>query len=165
MNKMLDEKDLNYIIEAHRKSGLDKSARRWDKKTPYSIHPIWCAMTLLHETSLPEDLRRDGSQALLYHDILEDTEWPLPSWLSTRVIKLVMDMTFESSQHEMKEIWNKPPEIRLFKLYDKTSNRMDGVWMDKEKREMYTEYSSRLCDDVEKNYGKLNITRIARAII
>ena len=64
-----------------------------------------------------------------------------------------------------KEVLNKSPEIRLLKLYDKTSNLMDGIWMDEEKRERYVEYTSRLCQDVEQNYGELNITRIARAII
>ena len=162
---MLDEKDLNYIIEAHRKSKPNKSTRLWDKKTPYSIHPIWCAMTLLHETSLPEDLRRDGSQALLYHDILEDTEYPLPSWLSTIVQELVIEMTFESSRRERKDIWTKFPEVRLLKLYDKVSNLMDGIWMLPERRKEYEGFISRLCDDVEENYDKLNITRIARTII
>lgn len=162
---MLDEKDLNYIIEAHRKSEPKKATRYWDKKTPYHIHPIWCAVTLLHETSLPEELRQDGSQALLYHDILEDTSSPLPDWLSERVQSLVRDLTFESSQQEMEEVWSKSLEIRLLKLYDKTSNLMDGIWMDKGKKEKYVEYISRLCDDVEKNYGRLNITKIARAVI
>ncbi len=96
---MLNEKDLNYIIEAHKQSlDIKKATRYWDLKTSYSIHPIWCATTLLHETSLPEELRQDGYQALLYHDILEDTFFPLPEWLSERVQGLVKNMTFESSQ-------------------------------------------------------------------
>ena len=163
---MLDERDLNYIIKAHRES-LDpkKTTRYWDEKTPYSMHPIWCAMSLLHETSLPEDLRKDGSQALLYHDILEDTQFPLPPWLSNRVIGFVKDMTFESSEQEWKEIWTRPKEIILLKLYDKTSNLMDGIWMQSGKRKEYGEKVSRLCSYVMREYGELNITRIARAIV
>ena len=129
------------------------------------MHPIWCAMTILHETSLPEELRRDGFQALLYHDVLEDSQLKLPDWLSERIQTLVGDMTFESSQQEMIELWSKPEDVRLLKLYDKTSNFMDGVWMDKEKRKRYAENILKLCDDVEKGYGELNITRIARAIV
>lgn len=162
---MLEERDLIYVIESHRNSEQKKRTRYWDGKTPYHIHPIWCATTLLHETFLPEGLRQDGSQALLYHDILEDTSSPLPGWLSERVKELVRDLTFENSQQEMEQIWAKTPEVRLLKLYDKTSNLMDGVWMDREKRERYAEYTSKLCQDVEQNYGKLNITRIAKAII
>ena len=162
---MLSEKDLLYIIEAHRNSEDKKSTRYWDRKTPYSIHPIWCAMTLLHETSFPEELRRDGSQALLYHDVLEDTVYTLPDWLSERVQGIVRDLTFESSQEEMEKIWAKSPEVRLLKLYDKTSNLMDGIWMGHEKRGRYAEYTLRLCRDVERNYGELNITKIAKAII
>ena len=122
-------------------------------------------MTILHETSLPEELRRDGFQALLYHDVLEDSQLKLPDWLSERIQTLVGDMTFESSQQEMIELWSKPEDVRLLKLYDKTSNFMDGVWMDKEKRKRYAENILKLCDDVEKGYGELNITRIARAIV
>ncbi len=65
----------------------------------------------------------------------------------------------------MELIWAKSPEVRLLKLYDKTSNLMEGIWMNREKRERYAAYSLNLCDDVEKNYGELNITKIARAII
>ena len=163
---MLNEKDLIYIIDSHRNtSDSKKITRYWDGRTPYSIHPIWCAMTLLHETSISEELRRDGSQALLYHDILEDTQFQLPKWLTERVKNLIKDMTFKSSNHEMIEIWNKSQEVRLLKLYDKVSNLLDGIWMDKEKRRGYTEYASRLCKDVEQNYGELNITKIEKIII
>jgi hypothetical protein len=34
--------------------------RFWDSLTPYAIHPIWCAMTLLTETRLPEEIRLPG---------------------------------------------------------------------------------------------------------
>jgi len=44
-------------------------------------------------------------------------------------------MTFEGgSEQEIVEIWDKPTEIRLYKLYDKVSNLLDGAWMKDEKR-------------------------------
>jgi len=159
------EKDIVYIIMAHGQSEGVKSVRRWDHKTPYSIHPIWCATMLLHETSLPEDLRQDGSLALLYHDILEDTPFPLPCWLSERVLGLVNEMTFRSFQDEIEMIWGRSKEARLLKLYDKTSNLLDGAWMEVEKMGKYTNHTSKLCEDVERNYGELNITKVVRAII
>jgi (p)ppGpp synthase/HD superfamily hydrolase len=59
---------------------LRDAVRFHDQKTPYVVHPLWCASSLLMEPVLPEDLRRDGAVALLWHDTLEDTSMPLPPW-------------------------------------------------------------------------------------
>ncbi len=50
---------INFAITAHQDFSRkpSKTVRLWDKDTPYSVHPIWCAMTLLHETDLPEPIR------------------------------------------------------------------------------------------------------------
>jgi hypothetical protein len=45
--------------------------RLWDRQTPYVVHPIWCAMTLLTETNLTEDIRYPSAIALLWHDTLK----------------------------------------------------------------------------------------------
>jgi len=66
---------------------------------------------------------------------------------------------------EMVEVWNREPKIRLFKLYDKISNLLDSSWMTPEIIEIYTSYTKKLLEDVEQNFGQLNITRIARAIL
>lgn len=138
--------------------------RKWDGRTPYGVHPVWCAMTLLQETALPEEIREAGAEALLFHDILEDTTAGLPEGTSSRVRVLVEEMTFSSSDEEMEKVWDRSPEIRLLKLYDKVSNMLDGVWMTPEKLERYRNYTRRLADDVESQYGLLNIIRIARAL-
>ncbi|MBI2542738.1 MAG: hypothetical protein HYW24_00945 [Candidatus Aenigmarchaeota archaeon] len=162
------EDHLQYIIHAHRNHSTNthKAVRYWDMKTPYSIHPIWCAMTLLTETSLPEATRENGSLALLYHDILEDTTVELPEYLPERVRYLVQEMTFEEgSAQEMREIWSKESEVKLLKLYDKVSNSLDGIWMTPEKYRQYNEYVRRLLHEVEAEYGELNIVKIGRVII
>ncbi len=141
-----------------------KAIRKWDGKTPYGIHPVWCAMTVLTETSLPEDLRVRIAQALLFHDFLEDTTAKLPDMLTDGVRELVDEMTFESSAVEMQEVWSRSAEAKLAKVYDKTSNLLDGSWMTQEKRAQYADYLLRLCEVVEKAYGPLNIITIARAI-
>ncbi|MFH1917249.1 MAG: hypothetical protein ABIJ21_08370 [Nanoarchaeota archaeon] len=76
---------LNYNIEAHQDHPRKPSnaSRKWDGRTPYYIHPIWCATMLATETTLSEKIRLEGIHALLYHDILEDTTQSLPEWLST----------------------------------------------------------------------------------
>jgi len=143
-----------------------KAVRKWDGKTPYGVHPLWCATTLLHETTLPEELRQRGAEALLYHDIPEDTTQTMfLEHTPSDVLRLVEDMTFAGgSAEEMERVWERSAEVRLLKLFDKVSNLLDGAWMDAEKRAKYQQYTRRLTDDVALNYGELNIVRIARAL-
>lgn len=155
-----------YAFRVHSENAAkpSKAVRKWDGKTPYGIHPTWCAMTILAETTLPEELRYDGAEALLFHDILEDTTAALLPDTRAEVVDLVREMTFVSSDREMVEVWGRGPTVLLLKLYDKTSNLLDGVWMSPEKRGLYNAYLLRLCDEVEKEYVELNIIKIARAI-
>lgn len=141
------------------------AVRRWDGRTPYGVHPLWCGLTLLHETTLPKSLRESGATALLYHDALEDTNVVLPEHLTKRIERLVRGMTFASSQEEEQKVWRRSKEVRLLKLYDKVSNLLDGAWMTPERRERYFSYTLRLAEDVEKNFGSLNIVRIARSLV
>src|ERR1700737_3082179 len=72
----------------------DGQTRTWDETTPYAIHPIWCAMTFLSETTLPADLREIGYHVLLWHDLLEDTELKsLPPNTPGEVRELVDELT------------------------------------------------------------------------
>lgn len=162
----MDVRDLSYVIEAHDKRARkpENRVRNFDKQTPYSIHPIWCASMIRQEPSLSEDVRLKGSQALLYHDVLEDTTAELPEWLSDDVRTLVSELTFESSEDEWKTLWNEDKQIRLLKLYDKVSNMMDSVWMKPKRRQQHLIHLRKLCEDVEKNYGELNITKFSRTL-
>lgn len=166
----MPEKELARLIDfaliAHARQPVksSKACRKWDGKTPYSIHPIWCAMALLHETKIPEEQRRAGAEALLLHDILEDTTAGLPTGISDEVRLLIQDMTYGSTEEEMKLVWSRPPFIRLLKLYDKVSNLMDGAWMSDEQRKKYAEYTKKLADDAKENFGELNIIKIAYAL-
>lgn len=153
------------LAHAEHPTEPSKGMRRHDGKTPYGVHPVWCAMTLLHETSLPEQLRRDGAEALLLHDRLEDTTTGVPEGTSAYICSLVEGMTFASIQEEMEGVWEQSPVIWLLKLYDKASNLLDGVWMTPKKREGYLSYTRQLADNVESRYGTLNIIRIIRALV
>ena len=157
---------INYSFSAHAEqpTKASKAVRKWDGTTPYGVHPTWCAMTLLQEPMLPEAIRERGYQTLLFHDLLEDTTAGLPEGTALEVRELVEGMTFASSDEEMEKVWERTAEVRLLKLYDKVSNLLDGVWMTSEKLERYRAYTRRLADDVESNFGSLNIVRIARAI-
>jgi (p)ppGpp synthase/HD superfamily hydrolase len=163
----MQERDLTYIIQAHTQKAkkLGYRFRKWDNKTPYYVHPIWCASMIRQEPSLPEEIRVRGSQALLYHDVLEDTTATLPDWLSDEVRTLVSNLTFESSEDEWEKLWQRSEQVRLLKLYDKVSNMMDSSWMKPERRNKHLAHLRKLCENVEQNYGNLNITRLARTFL
>ena len=157
---------INHTILAHSKfakSERDK-VRFSDMVTPYSVHPIWCAMTLLAETALPDEVREIGFQALLWHDTLEDTTLPLPQDAKDEVKALVEEMTFRSFKEEKQLLWGRSDMTKLLKLYDKVSNLLDGGWMSARKWNDYVEHTVKLTEFVEKNYGELNIVRIARVV-
>lgn len=159
--------EIMHVVLTHqeRPSKQRKLTRKWDGATPYAIHPLWCAMMILHESLLDETTRVDGSRALMHHDILEDTYGDI-AHLPERVQKLVRDMTYDGLAHEMAAVWEKEPIIRLLKLYDKCSNLMDGAWMAPDYREKYEAYTAKLLSDAERNYGTgLNIVRLAHGLL
>lgn len=163
----MELRDLEFIKNAHAnhcKKGFTQ-VRIFDGKTPYDIHLIWCATMILQEPTLPRELREKGSQILLYHDLLEDTNKKLPQWLSKEVKSLISEMTFESSEDEWKNLWNRSKETRLLKLFDKVNNMMDAIWMKPERKKQHMDHLRKLCKDVEKNYGKLNIVKFAKTMI
>ena len=102
----MEQRDLDYVIGAHRDHSVkpSKAFRKWDGKTPYHIHPIWCATMLATETTLDDRTREEGVLTLLYHDILEDTTRGLPDWLNERVKHLIDMMTYDGMVEEMNEI-------------------------------------------------------------
>ncbi len=141
-----------------------KAFRRFDGKTLYVVHPLWCATTIATEASLDPKLREIGFYSLLWHDVPEDTTTPLPEALVDDVRQAVIDMTFEDSQDEMARIWSKPEPIRLFKLYDKTNNLINMDGWDAEKINAYIQYAERLAEDVKEHFGTLNIHYILRGV-
>jgi (p)ppGpp synthase/HD superfamily hydrolase len=158
---------IDLCYEAHTEHPLrpDKAVRKWDGRTPYFAHPVWCATAILHEPALPEALRQDGAQALALHDVLEDTTLRLPKDISPRVRKLVEHMTFPGgSAQEMEEVWGKPPEVRLLKLYDKTCNMMDDRFLPEERRRKGHAYVRKLAKDVDAHFPGTNIVKLARAL-
>lgn len=157
---------IQHAIEAHSqhpKTPQD-AIRLWDQTTPYVIHPIWCAMTLLAETRLSDEIRYNGYLALLWHDILEDTNLPLPADTDEEVARLVQEMTFTSFREEREKIWGCRDVVKLLKLYDKVSNHLDARWMKDEKWNQMVTYTLQLRNFVLETYGELNIVRFANAV-
>jgi len=161
------DKHIKRAMKAHsqyvktKKDGL----RFWDMKTPYLIHPIWCGVTLLTETKLNDNLRWNGAVALLYHDVLEDTKYKLPRDLNKEVVKYVNEMTLVNGDKKEKKLFKKNKEIILLKLYDKVSTLLDAVWMKPIQLKEFKKFTRKLLRIVKREYGELNITRIAREIL
>lgn len=160
------EENILITVKAHSPHFVKKkqnAIRFGSQKTPYSIHPIWCAMTFLTETRLPIKLRKIGYQALLFHDILEDSNFPLAN-TNIDVYSLVKEMTFKSLDEEILKIRDASNFVKLLKLYDKTSNLLDSTWMSKFRKIKYVKYTKYLLGFVQNHYGRLNIVSISKAI-
>lgn len=159
---------INWVIDAHMNhaKSVKDSVRFFDNRTPYFIHPIWCAMTMLTETRIREHLRWNGAVALLYHDVIEDTTKKLPKTLPVSVKKLVEGMTFSGGiGEEMRTVWSRGNGVILLKLYDKVSNLLDAVWMKEGELRVYKKYTRDLLKTVRSEYGDLNICRIAESVL
>lgn len=167
LNAGLLERAISFALDAHahRARHPRNAVRHWDRQTPYAVHPIWCAMTLLSEPALAETVRIPGALALLYHDVLEDTTARLPADTPEEVVALVHELTFDGFDHEVAELWTRSDMAKLLKLYDKTSNLLDAVDMKPERRRLHREHARKLCDFVEGRHGPLNIVHIARSLL
>ena len=157
---------IQHSIRAHAHFPIAPSnaIRYWDGHTPYAIHPIWCAMTLLSETALPDETRYHGYLALLWHDTLEDTTMELPPECPPAVRRLVEEMTFDGLDDELVRLWERSDTAKLLKLYDKVSQFLDGIWLTDQRWNRLLGHTTRLQGFVENTYGELNIVRIARAV-
>src|SRR5690242_21727000 len=114
---------INYSLRSHLERALvpAQALRHSDGRTPYGVHPVWSAITLLQETEVPEDVRYDGAVALLFHDLAEDTDAPYPDELSVRARAWAEDMTYSSTQEENDLIWSKSAPVKLLTLIEKTN--------------------------------------------
>ena len=106
-------------------------------------------MVLLNDTRIPYEERRIGYQALLLHDVLEDTSLKLPEWVEPEVAKIVQEMTHETWEEEI-DIDKKSSLVQLLKLVDKTATMYDeNMRPDPQRRRNWREL-------IEKLLKKLN---------
>jgi hypothetical protein len=141
------------------------------EKIPYFFHSLWCAVMIYMEPTLNKDIRTNGAIALLFHDYLEDTTASLPEKLPDEAKKLIESMTIEKEakydfsryNKEKVVIFDEEPMIRLLKLYDKVATLYDGD-LEKERYTDWSRFVNKLADDVEKNYGNLNIVMLGRQL-
>lgn len=161
---------IGIVARAHQEKVLPEAKAirkhfRTGEENLYFTHSLWCAMMFLLETDLPADIRNNGALALLFHDVLEDTSEKLPKDLSEEVKYLVDEMTYEGGFDEEKNIvLEKPPIVQLLKLYDKTATLYDGA-LKMQRHKPWAEFTQKLANNVEKEYGELNIVLLARELV
>jgi len=162
----LFQRCVDYAMTAHltrTKPGKD-GLRFLDGQTPFSTHLLWSASMLLQESVLPSEIRHSGALALLFHDLLEDTDAPLPDYLPAEVVDLVKAMTFDcSSEKEWERLSLEAADsVLLCKLYEKTNTLLDACWMSRRQLRSWCLGILNLADRVEGHYGTLNIVIVAK---
>lgn len=158
------KKLLDFVYSAHQEHCVKKDFRQGGE-VPFVVHPIWCAVILLNDTHIPFEERRIGYQALLLHDVLEDTSLKLPDWIEPEVVKLVQQMTHETWEEE-KAVDKKSPLVQLLKLCDKTASMYDeNVRSDPQRRREWKELVKKLLDNVEQNYKNSRVVLVAKVVI
>lgn len=158
---------VDFIYQAHQEhvARPDHDTRQ-DGKVPYITHPLWCAMMLLNDKTISFEERRIGYQALLLHDVLEDTSLLLPDDLDPQVKKLVEDMTYTSWEEEKQGVMQKDVFLKLLKLLDKVSTMYDAETLSRpEKNPDWKAFTKQLLEDVRPKYGNSQVVAVAEAII
>ena len=172
MPSMIDHKQYTeyvaYVARAHQENVLPtaKAFRTFPsgEKNPYFTHTLWCSMSVLLETHLPESIRDDAAVALLFHDVLEDTSLPLPTSLTPGAIRLIHDMTYENFAQEVADVLAKDSLVHLVKLYDKVATLYDGALRSSRYPE-WLDFTEKLIALVEVAYGNLNIVILGKELV
>lgn len=158
-----------FAAEAHQEKVLPtaKALRTFPsgEKNPYFTHSLWCAIMILLDTQLPENIRVPGAEVLLLHDILEDTSLPLPKDISDEVKNLVDEMTYTDWESERDIVPTKPPIVQLLRLYDKVATLYDENAPRGKKLAEWLTLTKTLTENVRKEYGELNIISLSKAMV
>jgi hypothetical protein len=143
------------------------SVRKNDGLTPYVTHCQWVASSFISEEKLDPAIRKLGYQALLLHDLLEDTTLSLPDWVEPDVAKLIGELTFEGgTKAEAVQIWSRSDLAILCKLYDKVHSCLFGLsWLSPSHYVYFADYIQKLIDYIQPKYGDLTIIDIAKVTL
>lgn len=161
----LFERLVQFSLDAHHRAAKtpENRFRRFDGRTPFAVHPLWCATMIMQEPLLPAPIRSRGWKALLLHDVQEDTDAVFPRLVTDEVRADIADMLFASREAEMREIWARSRLTRLLKVYDKTCNYL--ALLGGRNRE-YDAYVLRLLGQVVAEWGdQLNVVRMAYVLV
>jgi hypothetical protein len=160
---------ISFVAKAHQENALPtaKTLRVFPsgEKNPYFTHSLWCSMMILLDTHLPEKIRIPGAEALLLHDLIEDTSLTLPKDTSDEVVDLVDEMTYSDWQAERDIVPTRPLIIQLLKLYDKVATLYDECAPKGDKLKEWLSLTKTLTQNVRSEYGELNIVLLAEIMV
>jgi (p)ppGpp synthase/HD superfamily hydrolase len=145
----------------------ENAVRKADLQTPYVTHCQWVASSIISEEKLPPVLRRLCYQALLLHDVIEDTTLELPDWVEPEVISLIEELTFAGgTKEEAEKIRERSQEAILCKLYDKVHSCLFGLgWLEPQYYHYFYDHITNLINYIEPKYGDLAIIGIAKVTL
>lgn len=160
------KKLLDFAYEAYQINNSKSDEYRQKGKVPFITHPLWCAMMMISDTEIPWEERELGFQALVLHDVLEDSSLELPKWVEPKVKKLVEEMTFNGEDFSEKAEWvlTKPINVKLLILYDGLSS-MYELHVRENKRHEWKKLAEKVLEEVEEHYGNIRIIQVGKAII
>jgi len=158
------KKLMDFAFEAYQKNNTTEQEYRQDGKVPYIVHSLWCASVFVTDTRIPFEEREKGFKALILHDVYEDTNLELPSWVELGVKEIVKELTFENSDHALKSAQSKPINIKLLLLVDGLSS-MYEEHVEIHRRKRWKEMMKIATKEVEEHYGNIRIVQLAKTII
>jgi hypothetical protein len=164
------KKLIDFVYVAHE---LNTNDHGWTTRqlgnVPFIVHPIWCSLMVLNDTTFDEKMRETGFYVLLFHDVLEDTKSLLPSELTDEVKRLVQEMTYDNFEQEKEAVPSKPVFVQFLKLIDKVSTIYDNhgkvSCLSLEKQKDWRQYTELLLTNTEKDFGHTQSYKVAKQIV
>lgn len=158
------KKYMDFAFEAYHSHNTSGQEYRQKGKVPYIMHPIWCASIFITDTRIPYKEREIGFKALILHDVLEDTDLPLPNWVELKVKNIVKELTFESPNQALREAESKSIFIKLLLLVDGLSS-MYEEHVAPQRKKIWKKAMKKLLKDVKAKYGNIRIVQVAEVVI
>lgn len=162
------KKLLDFVYSAHQENPRQgASTTRQQGTVPFVVHPLWCGLLLLNDATVDQAERELGFQALLFHDVLEDTKLRLPDFIDPMVPPLVADMTYTSWDQEKNEVPTKSIFVQFLKVIDKaatiydSSHTFDGTTKGRE----WKQFSLLLLANTRSTYGETHVYQLMEKII
>lgn len=155
---------INHSYKAHQEFNA-KNDFRQDGKVPFVVHPLWCAMMIINDSGIPFKIKKIGYEALLLHDVLEDSSLGLPDDINPEVEELIKEMTHDTWEEEQ-DLSNKSDLVKLLKLYDKVATLYDEtIRSDIKRRKEWIALIEMLLKDVESLYPEARIVSITKGLL
>lgn len=162
------KKYLDFAHKAYQENNAVNQTHRQNGKVPYITHPLGSAMLLIADTDISYEERELGFKILILHDVLENTSLELPTWIDKEVQDGVKEMTYQGGENvkdKIKWVWEKNSFYRLLVLYDVFwtlyEKHVSGSLM---RKKLWQEGVLVLAKEVEKDYGTIQIVKIAKSI-